>query len=46
MMASYYNMLDTMSVWLNKRGVKKIRCPKICNFIIFSIIKRCSHKFK
>ena len=24
MMASYYNMLDTMSVWLNKRGVKKL----------------------
>ena len=38
MMASYYNILDTMSVWLSKKGIKKKRCSKICNLIIFSII--------
>jgi pyrroline-5-carboxylate reductase len=28
MMASYYNELDTISVWLNKKGVKKLDAQK------------------
>jgi len=39
MMASYYNMLDTISVWLNKRGVKKLDAQKYVTSL-FSALSR------
>ena len=37
MMASYYNMLDTISVWLNKRGVKKLDAQKYVTSLFLSL---------
>ena len=39
MMASYYNMLDTMSVWLNKRGVKKLDAQKYVTSLFLALSK-------
>ena len=39
MMASYYKMLDTMSVWLNKRGVKKIDAQKYVTSLFLALSK-------
>ena len=39
MMASYYNMLDTMSVWLNKRGVKKLDSQKYVTSLFLALSK-------
>ena len=39
MMASYYNMLDTMSVWLNKRGVKKLDAQKYVTSLFLDLSK-------
>ena len=47
MMASYYNMLDTMSVWLNKRGVKKLDSQKYVTSLFLALSKDAvinSHK--
>jgi len=38
-MASYYKMLDTMSVWLNKRGVKKIDAQKYVTSLFLALSK-------
>src|SRR5210317_2363718 len=39
MMASYYKMLDTMSVWLNKRGVNKIDAQKYVTSLFLALSK-------
>jgi len=39
MMASYYNILDTMSVWLNKRGVKKLDAQKYITSLFLALSK-------
>ncbi|MDC0417451.1 pyrroline-5-carboxylate reductase [Candidatus Pelagibacter sp.] len=39
MMASYYNMLDTMSVWLNKKGVKKLDAQKYVTLLFLALSK-------
>jgi pyrroline-5-carboxylate reductase len=39
MMASYYNMLDTMSVWLNKGGVKKLDAQKYVTSLFLALSK-------
>jgi pyrroline-5-carboxylate reductase len=39
MMASYYKMLDTMSVWLNKRGVKKLDAQKYVTSLFLALSK-------
>ena len=39
MMASYYNMLDTMSVWLNKRGIKKLDAQKYVTSLFLALSK-------
>ncbi|MGL3827192.1 pyrroline-5-carboxylate reductase [Candidatus Pelagibacter communis] len=39
MMASYYNILDTMSVWLNKRGVKKLDAQKYVTSLFLALSK-------
>ena len=39
MMASYYNMLDTMSVWLNKKGVKKLDAQKYVTSLFLALSK-------
>jgi pyrroline-5-carboxylate reductase len=46
MMASYYKMLDTMSVWLNKRGVKKLDAQKYVTSLFLALSKDAVHKFK
>jgi pyrroline-5-carboxylate reductase len=37
MMASYYNMLDTICVWLNKRGVKKLDAQKYVTSLFLAL---------
>ena len=47
MMASYYNMLDTISVWLNKRGIKKLDAQKYVTSLFLALSKDAvinSHK--
>jgi pyrroline-5-carboxylate reductase len=39
MMASYYHMLDTMSVWLNKKGVKKLDAQKYITSLFLALSK-------
>tara|TARA_B100001093_G_scaffold482290_1_gene513805 strand:+ start:338 stop:1105 length:768 start_codon:yes stop_codon:yes gene_type:complete len=39
MMASYYKMLETMSIWLNKRGVKKSDAQKYITSLFFALSK-------
>ena len=39
MMASYYNILDTMSVWLNKRGVRKLDSQKYVTSLFLALSK-------
>jgi len=39
MMASYYNMLDAMSVWLNKKGVKKLDAQKYVTSLFLALSK-------
>jgi len=39
MMASYYNMLDTISVWLNNKGVKKIDQQKSVTLLFVKLLK-------
>ena len=39
MMASYYNMLDTMSAWLNKKGVKKLDAQKYVTSLFLALSK-------
>jgi pyrroline-5-carboxylate reductase len=39
MMASYYNMLDTMSVWLNKKGVKKLDAQTYVTSLFLALSK-------
>ena len=39
LMASYYNMLDTMSVWLNKKGVKKLDAQKYVTSLFLALSK-------
>jgi len=39
MMASYYNILDTMSVWLNKKGVKKLDAQKYVTSLFLALSK-------
>jgi pyrroline-5-carboxylate reductase len=39
MMASYYNMLDTISVWLNKRGIKKLDAQKYVTSLFLALSK-------
>src|SRR6056300_241864 len=39
MMASYYNMLDTMSIWLNKNGIKKIDAQKYVTSLFLALSK-------
>ena len=39
MMASYYNMLDTMSIWLNKKGVKKLVAQKYVTSLFLALSK-------
>jgi pyrroline-5-carboxylate reductase len=46
MMASYYNMLDTISVWLNKRGVKKLDAQKYVTSLFLALSKDAVIKFK
>jgi len=38
-MASYYKMLDTMSLWLNKRGVKKLDAQKYVTSLFLALSK-------
>ena len=38
-MASYYNILDTMSVWLNKKGVKKLDAQKYVTSLFLALSK-------
>src|SRR6056300_1184916 len=37
LMASYYNMLDTISVWLNKKGVKKLDAQKYVTSLFLAL---------
>jgi len=37
MMASYYNMLDTISVWLKKKGVKKLDAQKYVTSLFLAL---------
>jgi len=39
LMASYYNMLDTISVWLNKKGVKKLDAQKYVTSLFLALSK-------
>ena len=39
MMASYYNMLYTMSTWLNKKGVKKLDAQKYVTSLFLALSK-------
>jgi pyrroline-5-carboxylate reductase len=39
MMASYYNILDIMSVWLNKKGVKKLDAQKYVTSLFLALSK-------
>ena len=39
MMASYYNMLETMSLWLNKKGVKKLDAQKYVTSLFLALSK-------
>jgi pyrroline-5-carboxylate reductase len=39
LMASYYNMLDTISVWLNKKGVKKIDAQRYVTSLFLALSK-------
>jgi len=39
LMASYYNMLDTISVWLNKKGVKKLDAQKYITTLFLALSK-------
>jgi len=39
MMASYYNMLDIMSVWLNKKGIKKLEAQKYITSLFLALSK-------
>jgi pyrroline-5-carboxylate reductase len=39
MMASYYKLLDIMSVWLNKRGVKKLDAQKYVTSLFLALSK-------
>ena len=39
MMASYYNMLDTISVWLNKKGVNKLDAQKYVTTLFLALSK-------
>jgi pyrroline-5-carboxylate reductase len=39
MMASYYNMLDIMSVWLNKKGIKKLDAQKYVTSLFLALSK-------
>jgi len=39
MMASYYNILDTMSIWLNKKGVKKLDAQKYVTSLFLALSK-------
>ena len=39
LMASYYNMLDTISVWLHKKGVKKLDAQKYVTSLFLALSK-------
>ena len=39
MMASYYGMLETISLWLNKRGVKKLDAQKYVTSLFLALSK-------
>jgi pyrroline-5-carboxylate reductase len=39
LMASYYNMLDTISVWLSKKGVKKLDAQKYVTSLFLALSK-------
>ena len=39
LMAPYYNMLDTISVWLNKKGVKKLDAQKYVTSLFLALSK-------
>jgi pyrroline-5-carboxylate reductase len=39
MMASYYNILDIMSIWLNKKGVKKLDAQKYVTSLFLALSK-------
>jgi pyrroline-5-carboxylate reductase len=39
LMASYYNTLDTISVWLNKKGVKKLDAQKYVTSLFLALSK-------
>jgi pyrroline-5-carboxylate reductase len=39
LMASYYNMLDTISVWLNKKGIKKLDAQKYVTSLFLALSK-------
>jgi pyrroline-5-carboxylate reductase len=39
LMASYYNMLNTMSVWLNKKGVNKLDAQKYITSLFLALSK-------
>ena len=39
LMASYYNMLDTISVWLNKKGIKKMDAQKYVTSLFLALSK-------
>jgi pyrroline-5-carboxylate reductase len=39
MMASYYNILDTISVWLNKKGLKKLDAQKYVTSLFLALSK-------
>jgi len=39
LMASYYNMLDTISVWLNRKGVKKLDAQKYVTSLFLALSK-------
>ena len=39
MMASYYNMLDTISIWLNKKGIKKLDAQKYVTSLFLALSK-------
>jgi len=39
LMASYYNMLDTISVWLYKKGVKKLDAQKYVTSLFLALSK-------
>jgi len=39
LMASYYNMLDIISIWLNKKGVKKLDAQKYVTSLFLALSK-------